>query len=684
MKVGCPILRSLGMALVLTILGHAAAWGQAAVVQPPKNSSPPSKGTLGPEIEKKLQGIMVQAKKQKHGFWDSQMKKRIDDITQATSLNDDGVKALWKAEGEAVTASTDEWGDKVLEFFHKQLAMFPRDQLLAMLNQVTENQARTGILPMDDGPIAGQFVAPENQDVWTKALHQTLSPTQFDALTQAQSKEKATIEKEIGTILDNAANRMRDQQTNAITSQCKSIEDDLKLPKDRAAQLNAIGKAAVDQTVDKYRKRVEQWLLSVDESQRRPMLANNWYMGSNPDESPMEQPAWKDGLAHFLTDPEQTELHAAQEETKARRERVMGQVMVMLIDEKLALTEAERQKLEPITARLVKDIPELYPKGSPGDYYNITPELFYSATSKVNDTELKPILDAVQLQRWHNLSSAGAPEDSPNAVTVDTPVPSNNDPEDVEKAVSSFFYEKTESERKRELEANTLKAEDVARVAGLNAESSERLQAAARGATEQSLMTWKWFTEQQIRSQLQGLTPQNVNQRLVSLQDLFFQRRFDSGQHQDIWDQTVQTELTDEQQQAWEKEKEARADYRGNAIASSVLAEFDRQAHLSDDQWNKLHPLVANVLADYSPGIAQVFSGMNGMVWYLGGPYVLIPLAGVDDKDLNAVLTKDQVDLWTGSQDFANANNLWQVVKQMRVQRSAGHVQRTARAVIED
>jgi hypothetical protein len=244
------------------------------------------------------------------------------------------------------------------------------------------------------------------------------------------------------------------------------------------------------------------------------------------------------------------------------------------------------------------------------------------------------------LQRWHSLAT---PENSPVDSSDGQAAPANNtEPEDVEKAVSNFFYEKTENERERSLATNTLKAEDIARVAGLNADATERLQAAARGETEQHLTTWKWFTEQQIRSQLQDLTPQNVKQRLAGLQEFFFQRNFGMSTPDTIWDETVQTELTPPQQAAWKKETDARQDYRGNAIASLVLAEFDRQNQLTDDQWIKLEPMIAGVVTDYSQGIAQVFSGMNGVPWYMGGPYVLIPFAGVDNNDLKSILTKDQ------------------------------------------
>lgn len=59
---------------------------------------------------------------------------------------------------------------------------------------------------------------------------------------------------------------------------------------------------------------------------------------------------------------------------------------------------------------------------------------------------------------------------------------------------------------------------------------------------------------------------------------------------------------------------------------------------------------------------------------------MLIPFAGLDDKDLKAILTKDQIDMWTGSQDYANATNLWQVVRQVTTQRA----RQNARAMIQD
>jgi hypothetical protein len=694
MKFAVPISRSLGMALALASIGcnsraqdvAYAVMGKTTTTTATPNTTAKKSSTsdiaLAPEVEKKLQELLDKAKVKKGDSWNDKMQKEVDDITAATSLSDPGKQALDAAAKQAVTASLANWSPKLPEVVRRELGQMPKEQALSMLTAAA--QQLDALLSWSD--MATPSVSPDEQDVWTKALHQTLTPAQFDAWTQAQDKHKDDVEKEISTLLKTGADRARMQETNQIMGECKSIESVLKLPKDRADKLEALSKTAIDQSVESWRKLEEKALLAMSEEQRKPLLNNRFFIMPGPEDSAAAMPAWTDGLKQFLTSQEQAQLQGDKDTRKVRREHVMGQVLVTLLDDKLALTEAQRQKLEPIADRLVKDVPQLYPEGDAANYYSISPDAFYSLTSRASTAEVKPILDATQLKRWQELSKPSTPVTRSMAGDdddADSDTSKDTEPEDVERAVSNFFYEKTESERKRVLEENTLKAEDVARVAGLNAEATERLHAAACGATEQTLMTWKWFTEQQIRSQLQDLTPQNVRARLDGMQDFFFQRRFGNNGQDAIWEQTVETVLTEPQQDAWKKETDARDDYRSSAVAALTLAEFDRQTHLTDDQWNKLQPMVTEVLTDYKQGIAQFFAGFNGTPWFLGGPYTLVPIAGIDEQSLKSILTKEQMDLWTGSQQYGNANNLWQVVKQMHGQQQQ-RTRRTARALIED
>jgi hypothetical protein len=347
----------------------------------------------------------------------------------------------------------------------------------------------------------------------------------------------------------------------------------------------------------------------------------------------------------------------------------MGQMLLVLLDERIAFTDAQRKRLEPIADRLVADVPELYPSQGTAMDNNSSPGIFYSAASKATDAELKPILDAIQLKRWRHLSD----DQNAAAAAVDdskTTGQEYSEPEDIEKAISLFLYRKAENERKRMYDLNVLKAEDVARVAGLSAESSARLQAAARGATEESLTTWKWFTEQQVRSQLQEVTPQNIQQRLDSLEDyMFFQRSFGRSNSPSIWDETVKTELTPQQQEAWKKETDARAAFRDDTIATMVVSQFENEDQITPDQSAKLEPMVAQVVHDFSADIGQIFSPNNPVPWFMQGFYSLLPVAGISDADLKTILTKEQIDRWHASPECGNISGLWQNIEQMHRQR---------------
>ncbi len=684
MKFAPPQLRYMGMALMLAFLARNGALGQGDIgfnqighppgpdpVEAKKNTS---SVTLAPEVEKKLQDLLDRTKLSKGEYWDDQMKKEIDEIAKVTGMKDEGWQILDAALKPAVKASLDAWSPKMPDEVRRGLAMMPKEQALAMLDQA---QDQIGAMAMVD--LSGDMVAPEDQDIWAKALRQALTPGQLDAWTQVQTKRKDDIEKEIGDALKNGADRTRTEEKAQVELECKRIETALNLPKERADKLEALGKTAVEQSVASWRQRMEKSLLALDETQRRPLLANGFYLEAAVSGSALDQPVWQEGLRKIVTADDSVLLKAAGETRKAKRCQVMGKVMIMLLDDKVALTATQREKLEPIADRLVKDVPDLYPQVGPNNYYSVTPDLFYQAAEKAPSSEIRPILDDLQWKHWQELRHSASPTFNPNVDLVDKSRDFGKT-DDTESIISNFFYDKTQEERQRSLAVNVLKAEDITRVAGLGAESTQRLEVAARGVTEEHLMTWKWFVEQQIRSQLQDLTPDNVKQRLTAMQGFFFQQNFGMPNPDTLWDKTVETELTAKQQAAWKTELDARQAYRENAISGLVLAEFDRQNELSDAQWSKLQPIISGVVHDYADGITQIFSGMNGVPWYMGGPYVLIPFAGIDDAQLKTILSEEQFAAWTGSPGHANASNIWQVVKQMHAQRARAN----SRMIITD
>jgi len=668
MRVPSFLPRATFAALAVTIQLGISSFGHAAEEAIPPA---PKKAALSAEAESKFKEFIDKAKTEEIKAWDDRIKKKIDEVATVTGLGEDGKKALEPAARQAVTAWTDEWSAKLEETIRKELTQNPE---LAAL-RLAQMARFVSISQMDwNWPV--ETVPPFEQDVWTKALQQTLTPEQLATWTKAEADRKDAITKEIDGPLKQGTERIREQQMSSISSEYKEIELALDLPQDRADKLEALAKSVVDQTTEMWRKRIERSVFAMDDEQRHQFVAGRIFFGPTEKEAPDKQAAWKDGVAALLTPEDTKRLEASREERKIKRAHVLGEVMVMLLDDKIAFTANQRQQLQPLAFRLVKDVPEFYPASGMGTYFSFGPAVFYEAAAKAGDGELHSILDEKQRKHWRQLSEKGnenkrddeedesdPPEDKKTKPTVYT------EPEDVEKCISLFLYDKTQIEQKRVLAANVIKAEDVVRTAGLGPDAAARLLIAARGATEEYLTSWKWTIDQQIRSQLQEATPQNVQQRLNGMEDYFFQRNMDMSNRQGAWDKTVQATLSPAQVELWRKETDARKAYRDQVIAELILAEFDRKNQLSEDQWKKMAPLIATSIHDFSQDIGRIFAFSNNVPWYLESSYMLMPLAGVPDADLKAILTPDQWDRWTKSNEYSNATNMWQNVQQFHKQR---------------
>jgi hypothetical protein len=619
---------------------------------------------LSPEVQKRMDVLLGHLKDKKIEFWNDRLLSEIDEIAKNPGLSADGRKTLHDAAKPAVAAAFKDWKPHLPEEFLQTFALMPKEQALAVLDQAdTQLDALAATNWTGDAP------DPDTIEPWTASLHQALTPAQFAAWGALRQAKRDKAAREIADDLKAAADRAHDVKSRELSAKSQEIETALHLPPDRAAQLDAAAKSAVDEGVAKWQERARKFLLTADDNTRRMFSGNGYeFVGWQEDEEPVNQPAWKNGVAKILTPDEQAQLQDVKMTARKAREAVMARIMVALLDEKLALTAAQRAKLEPLVAPLIPHLDGVVaPENSDMGQIQISPDSFFQGTRQIADSSLTGIFDRAQLARWHQLSSSETPDQTTDGDTDAGNAPTDA-PQDVDAAISDFMYRKSLVERKHLLESQQLKTEDVARTTHLDAATTERLETAARGDTERRLDAWKWFVEQQVRSQVQGATLNDVKQRLQGIQSFFFQRNYGVPEDEPLWDNAVQAALTPEQQAAWQRESDARAAYRADAVAALVVLQMDHDLQLSTEQRQKLQPLVADVITHFSEGMARVFSWANNTPWYLAGPYIGLPMAGVDDGQLKSILRKDQYDTWTTSPNYSNAMNLWQVVKQNQTQ----------------
>ena len=364
-------------------------------------------------------------------------------------------------------------------------------------------------------------------------------------------------------------------------------------------------------------------------------------------------------------------------EQRSRRMRALGRILIVEMDQKVAFTAAQRERLLPIAERLVTAA-GFFPEEPAEEYaLNLESQTFLAAGANAPESEMIAILDPSQWKHWKEASdpkslAASYPRRIVRSPGIDpalneTPPP---EPEEIETALSDFMYERTVPARARMLATMTLKAEDAARLGGLTPESSHRLQVAARGAMEESLASWKSSVDQNVRAQLENSSAPNAKLRLAAVQDYVFERGAElKPEKNPIWDKTVEAEMTPEQRARWQKEVDERNAFRSKSIASLVLSEFDRRNGLTPEQREKLAPLVAGITTEYAPEIASMFSMGNSNRWYLQNYTMFIPIAGVPMKELKAILTKEQFDLWKASDESTNIDNFWTNIQQLHTQR---------------
>ena len=656
--------------LLFAIVPATIAFANPAFAQAPKpeaNEEGKTKFAFSPEGEAKFAEFIKKVAEAKRNLWELRMKKEIAAVAKITGLDAAGVKALEIPAQQAAALAMEGWTVKFEEFFRRAYSRQP-EQIVEILDQIipqAENYANSNYVA-DHSP-------PTEQAPWTDGLRRVLSAEQAVKWTEVQEERERRLRAEIGEFLKPNIARTREQLEPTIQMRSAEMKLALALPKERADRIDTLAKAVVDASAEEWGKRAERVLLSMDDQQRTQIMkSSHFYLAPETKELPAQRAAWKTGLTELLSDAERARLKKIAAERRQRQLVVIGQLMMAELDEKIAFSATQRQRLQPLIERLAKEHPGLVAEEDSDTFVTFSPQTFLLAAARATDAELEPILEPVQRKRWQEVCAekkAGPSRTIVKSATEKKPPEPPPDPEVFELTLSDFLHEKAAKERKRLLGTMMVKAEDVARAAQLSPETFARLQTAARGATEEILASWNAGLDSTIRSQLREATPETIKQRLASVQDYYFQRGGASAQSQPVWDATVKNELTPEQRSAWQKELDERAAYRANAIVAAILAEFDRRNTLSGEQWTKLEPVIAQVLKEYGPDIGNMFSYANSSPWYLQQHTMLMVFAGVPDDQLKPILSAEQWDQWTRSEAFTNSKSYWENVQTNHAQR---------------
>jgi len=485
---------------------------------------------------------------------------------------------------------------------------------------------------------------------WDAALGGVLPAEMLADWHKTDKEERAKAENEVADMIKPSEQQAEQQMKVVMDTEIDGIVLTLNLTKERQQALEKLSKEAIQESLKLARK---GWLeqaknYSVTERKR---IRGNMYFGINEEQQAIKLPAWIEGIKKLLTADERTRMAAENKQRERRNALAISRICLAEMDTMLALSQNQRTTLEPLLVELMQPLMEQRRQ----QYWSYNaPQLFQNA-GKMKKEQLRTILDDLQWNHWQELivsNNGSARNNLPDMNGTFPEVP------DMQVAISQHLFKMYQVERTRTLAAMMPRVEEAARLLSLSAPDVARLTTAAKGAVESSLAYWRQFAESLVRQSVQTATPKNLLQALAGTERAHFSRNDTKPQNTELWKTTLQTTLTEAQQKKLQQSADERHNYRLKAMAAMSASELDRRRKLSAEQCARVESALQQVLAGFLPDIERHMS----FQWFLQYYYALVPLAGVAEKDLQAILTPEQWKLCK-ERDLPDAMQYWEGIK---------------------
>lgn len=443
---------------------------------------------------------------------------------------------------------------------------------------------------------------------------------------------------------------LRQQMEAAMTTEIASMTAELSLDKARADELKKLSEQAVEESVKQARKTWLPQARNYSAAERKRMRGNAFF-GLSDELHASSLPVWKEGLKRLLRQDEMKQLSQEKAQRETRTRTAIARACVAELDTTVALSAAQRARLEPLVGATLDPLLDQRRQ----EYWSFSTQMLFQHANKVKEEALREILDETQVKRWQEALAAA------DAATRNVTTPGGTPPEvpDLETAVSEHLYKMFMAERKKSLSLMLPRVEEAERVLALPPPVVARLSTAAKGAVEQSLDHWRQNTERYVRQAVQSATPRNILQALAGTERVNFSRNNEKAPAAaDVWQKALREELNVEQLEKLKAVMRARFDYRLGAMAGMTVGEVDRRRRLSGEQCVKLEAEVRKVLLKYLPDMERYMSAN----WFLQYYYAMVPVAGVAEKDLQAILTPQQWKLCK-ERDLPDAMQSWEGIE---------------------
>ncbi|MBB5034210.1 hypothetical protein HNQ65_003801 [Prosthecobacter vanneervenii] len=492
---------------------------------------------------------------------------------------------------------------------------------------------------------------------WIKSASSVLPADLVATWQKIDKEERAKDENEYVIMIKPSEQQAEQRMQMEMESEIDGIVQTLNLPKERTAALKQLSKQAVQESLQQARKGWLQQAKSYSPEDRK-RLRGRIFFGINDDNQALKLKTWTEGLKKLLSDAEFKLMSVENTQRDHRTFLALARACLTEMDQTLMLTQEQRHKLEPLVMESMKPLMEQRRQ----QYWNYNSYQLFQTAAKVSTEDLRSILDEVQRGRWKEMAEQGR-----NSARSSVPDMSASfaEVQDMEAATSRHLYKMFIAERTRTLEVMMPQVEEAARLLSLPDTVVSKLTTVAKGAVESSLGYWRQTTESYVWQAVQNATPKTILQILAGTESSNSGGRTETRpQNTVLWKSFLHSALSEAQLKKLQQSADERQNYRLQAMAAMSTSEIDRRRRLTADQSAKVQTAVQKVLAEYLPDMERYMTNQ----WFLQYYHALVPVAGVPEKELQAILTPEQWKLCK-DRDLPDALQYWEGIKSNHEQR---------------
>lgn len=616
--------------------------GGAALLAEAAKRWEPEDFKLDPAVDLAWEAHIKQARPQNQKLREEKLGKEVERLQKEHGLNETGATRLRAAVPELAKAVLPDWEQSMRTLFRHVMVGEPGPSMARLKDRYSP-----GVLAGFPAPVSKETV---NSEAWEKLVKRELSAEEFEKWRKARDEGLKQRAEEMKALVAEGRKKS-DPEARLKQAFERALSSDLP-QEDEGAAWRKTMEADVDKQAKRYAEACEQ----------RACLA----LEAREHEGTTWQTARKNGSYFYTLDTadwvkrnreeimkllpaEVTAAHAKAIQARAERsQKTVKLWRMMTLELMTALSDEQRQAAERLADKTAVTEEELAMVTD----LNATPRLWRVWALERAGRELAEILDDRQ-QRLVTKGLASLEQGNSSQRSTEELKPARKrhpaegpaDPSEVEAVVSQYLAQVSRDHAQRGLESLLRQVERVVRVLNLEDSARAALELAARGTAQAAVETHRTNQGRYVRSQIQGVGPENIHERLKTVGGYSF---YMGREGTTLVESTLDELIIEEQRKLLEAHQDELVKRRTEAILQMALTRMEKTAGLSGAQLEKLAELLRGVMQKYGPDIEQNFQSWGERTpWYLQSYYLMLPLSGVAEADLKALLNEKQQGSWS-------------------------------------